>query len=170
MVIDIVANDETLATAHAHERLTDSSAEDASVHVEFGVNERGLLLSGLVLQLRVKRLDLLLLLLNQLVALIHLQLSFELLFLEQKVILLDFVENLLSFLFPLEIKLLEIINFFQLVLFLQFIVFDLSVQDLQVDAGLCHFLVMFAVIFPVGVVQSLELLVELSTFDLIISN
>ena len=170
MVIDIAGNDEALATAHAHERLTDSSAEDASVHVEFGVDERGLLLPGLVLQLRVERLDLLLLLLNELVALIHLQLSLELLLLEHEVILLDFVENLLSFLLPLEVKLLEIVNFFEFLLFLQFVVFDLSVQDLQVNAALSHFLIVFAIILLVGVVQSLQLLVEFSAFDLIISN
>ena len=83
---------------------------------------------------------------------------------------MDFVENLLSFLLPFEIELLKIINFFKFVLFLEFVFFNLSAEDLEVNAALSQFFILFAVIALVGVVQSLEFLVELSTFDLIISN
>jgi hypothetical protein len=150
--------------------LSESSSNDASVHVEFSVDKGGLLLSSLVLQLRVQRLDLLLLLGNQIVALIHLQLSLVLLLLENEVILLDFVENFLSLLLPFEIKLLEIINFFEFVHFLQFVFLDLFRENLEVDAALSQFLIVLTIILLVSVVETLKFLVEFSTFNLIISN
>ena len=134
------------------------------------MDKGGLFLHGLVLQLMVQRLDLLLLLCNQLITLIHLQLSLELLLLEHEVILLDFVENLLSFLLPFEIKLLEIINLPNFVHFLQFVIFNLSVKDHKVNAALFHFLIVLAVSLPIIHVDALDLSIEFFTFDLIISN
>jgi hypothetical protein len=114
------------------------------------VDKCSLLLSSLMLQLSVQSLDLLFLLRNQLVALIHLQLSFELLLLELEVILLDFPENLLSLLLPFEIKLFEIIDFSQFVLVLQFIIFDLFVKYLKINTTLGNLFIMLAVILLVS--------------------
>lgn len=107
---------------------------------------------------------------NQLVELVHLQVPLELLLLEHKIVLLDFVQNFLCFLFPFLIYLLKIINFFNLMQFLSFVLLNLFLEDLEVNATLSNLLIMVAIILPVLDVKVLNFLDKVGAFDLIISN
>ena len=156
--------DEALPTADADE------GHGFVTHIKFGVCQRGLLLPGLVLDLFGQSINFLLLLRDHLIHFVALQISLELLLLEHQVVLLDLIKNLLGLVLPLKVDLPEVIDFFNLVHFQFFIFLDLLLENLEVSARLRQLLIVLAIVVLVLDLHSLDFLVKLVAFDLIISN
>lgn len=121
-------HNETLATTNTNERV---SSNKARFQVESRVSQSSLLLSSLVLQLLSHGLDLLLLLSDQVVKLIQLRVSLELLLLKHKVILLNLVKNFFRLRFPFTVQLFEFVDFSNLQQLIVLVILDLLIENLK---------------------------------------